>query len=352
MGGFLILILVIFGAVWVLFVLPARRRRALARGDAGLVAVGDEIITAGGIHGVVREIDDDGAASRSRPAWSSPLDRRAVAAVAREVEVESSPMRRRTMSRSSRCWKPSRQPSRVSTHRPGTRLTFPRLSSRRSHLFLIGLIVARPRRRWRSGRSRLAGPPWREEGPRPAGRPRGRAEGAAAEGPQAHLGGPRPLGRRSCGTASTSSASPSRDPQAGHRPDRDPARRRARPGAGGGDHRQDRAARALRPRARARSAVGRRASGPAGRDAQPLRPALARRRRREDRDTEPATCSSSPSKITSTTGTGKNKKTKHDDRLGEARSARSRRCTAIRRPANAGLLDAYKRQGPDGLARC
>jgi preprotein translocase subunit YajC len=88
--GFLILI-VILGVIWALLVLPARRRREAHVAMQDSVDVGDEIITAGGLHGVVREIDDDQVRLEIAPGIVVTLDRRAVAAVAREVEVEVEP---------------------------------------------------------------------------------------------------------------------------------------------------------------------------------------------------------------------------------------------------------------------
>ena len=61
---------------------------------------------------------------------------------------------------------------------------------------------------------------------------------------------PRPLGRDHAQPHRQARRLRARDPQAGRRPDRDPAARRPRPGARRRDHRQDRAARALRPRGR------------------------------------------------------------------------------------------------------
>ena len=52
------------------------------------VDVGDEIITAGGLHGVVLEVDGDTVRIEIAPGVVVTLDRRAIAAVAREVEVE------------------------------------------------------------------------------------------------------------------------------------------------------------------------------------------------------------------------------------------------------------------------
>ena len=90
MGGFLILI-VIFGAVWLLFVLPARRRRASHSAMQETIVVGDDVITAGGIHGTVRELVDDLVHVEIAPDVVVQVDRRAIAAVAREVEVEVEP---------------------------------------------------------------------------------------------------------------------------------------------------------------------------------------------------------------------------------------------------------------------
>lgn len=90
MGGFLILI-VVFGAAWLLFVLPARRRKMSHAAMQDSIAVGDEIITAGGLHGTVKAFEDDTAKVEIAAGVVVTLDRRAVAAVAREVEVEVEP---------------------------------------------------------------------------------------------------------------------------------------------------------------------------------------------------------------------------------------------------------------------
>lgn len=90
MGAFLILILVL-AAVWVLFVIPARRRQRSHASMQDSVELDDEIITAGGLHGVVREIDDDLVRLEIALGVVVTLDRRAVAAVAREVDVEVEP---------------------------------------------------------------------------------------------------------------------------------------------------------------------------------------------------------------------------------------------------------------------
>jgi preprotein translocase subunit YajC len=49
------------------------------------LAVGDEIITAGGLHGTIRELGETQLQVEIAPGVVATLDRRAVAAVAREV---------------------------------------------------------------------------------------------------------------------------------------------------------------------------------------------------------------------------------------------------------------------------
>ena len=90
MGPFLI-ILILLGAIWVLLVVPARRRRTAHAAMQDSVEVGDEIITAGGLHGTVTEIEDDRARVEIAPSVIVTLDRRAIAAVATEIEVEVDP---------------------------------------------------------------------------------------------------------------------------------------------------------------------------------------------------------------------------------------------------------------------
>jgi preprotein translocase subunit YajC len=87
MGGFLILVLVL-GAVWLLFVIPARRKRGSHEAMQDSIELGDEIITAGGLHATVRELGDVELRVEIAPGVVATLDRRAVAAVAREIEVE------------------------------------------------------------------------------------------------------------------------------------------------------------------------------------------------------------------------------------------------------------------------
>jgi preprotein translocase subunit YajC len=90
MGGLLIIIILV-GAVWLLLLVPARRRRGQHEAMQDSVEAGDEIITAGGLHGTVKEIDEGTAKVEIAPNVVVTLDRRAIAAVATEIEVEPEP---------------------------------------------------------------------------------------------------------------------------------------------------------------------------------------------------------------------------------------------------------------------
>jgi len=86
-SGFLIIVIVL-GLAWFLLAVPARRRRSSHEAMQDSVGVGDEVITAGGIHGTVLEITDDLVDLEIAASVVVKLDRRAIAAVATEVEIE------------------------------------------------------------------------------------------------------------------------------------------------------------------------------------------------------------------------------------------------------------------------
>jgi preprotein translocase subunit YajC len=89
-GGFgFVILIVIFGLVWFLLLMPARRRRMAHMAMQDSIEVGDEIITAGGLHAEVTAIDGDLVWIEIASGVVARLDRRAVAAVAREIEVEA-----------------------------------------------------------------------------------------------------------------------------------------------------------------------------------------------------------------------------------------------------------------------
>jgi preprotein translocase subunit YajC len=93
-SGFLAIV-VLLGLAWVFIVLPVRRRqRAQAASHEAMqdsLAPGDEIITAGGLYATVRSIEDERLEIEIAPGVVATLDRRAVAAVAEELEDEDGP---------------------------------------------------------------------------------------------------------------------------------------------------------------------------------------------------------------------------------------------------------------------
>jgi preprotein translocase subunit YajC len=80
----LILVVVLFVFAWFFLVLPSRRRQRQHQAMQDAVAIGDEIITAGGIHGTVTEDDGEDVRLEIAPGVVVTLDRRAIAAVAQD----------------------------------------------------------------------------------------------------------------------------------------------------------------------------------------------------------------------------------------------------------------------------
>jgi len=95
--GYLIILIALFAALWLFLIRPQRRRQVEATRMQDQLASGDEILTAGGIHGTVRGIEDEVVQLEIAPGTIVRLDRRAVAAVvpeetepeAEEIEAES-----------------------------------------------------------------------------------------------------------------------------------------------------------------------------------------------------------------------------------------------------------------------
>jgi preprotein translocase subunit YajC len=78
----LIVIVIVGGFAWFLLALPARRRSRAHVAMQDSIDVGDEVITAGGLHAVVRELGETELRIEIAPSVVVTLDRRAVAAVA------------------------------------------------------------------------------------------------------------------------------------------------------------------------------------------------------------------------------------------------------------------------------
>jgi preprotein translocase subunit YajC len=88
--GYLIILVALFAALWLFLIRPKKRRQVEATRMQDDLAAGDEILTAGGIHGTVRGIEDEVVKLEIAPGTIVRLDRRAVAAVVPE-ETEPEP---------------------------------------------------------------------------------------------------------------------------------------------------------------------------------------------------------------------------------------------------------------------
>ena len=91
--GPVIIVLILLALGWVFLWLPSRRRQRAHLAMQDELEPGDEIITAGGIHGIVRETDERELRVEIAPGTVVTLDRRAVAAVARDLPGEEDPAR-------------------------------------------------------------------------------------------------------------------------------------------------------------------------------------------------------------------------------------------------------------------
>lgn len=87
--GYLIILIALFALMWLFLIRPQRRRQLEQAAMQDLIEPGDEILTAGGIHGTVRELDGEIVQVEIAPGTVVRLDRRAVATVEREPEEES-----------------------------------------------------------------------------------------------------------------------------------------------------------------------------------------------------------------------------------------------------------------------
>jgi preprotein translocase subunit YajC len=88
--GYVIVLVALFGLMWFLLIRPQRRRAVEQLEMQERLQAGDEILTAGGIHGVVKAIDGDVVHVEIAPGTLVRVDRRAVAAAggAKESDEE------------------------------------------------------------------------------------------------------------------------------------------------------------------------------------------------------------------------------------------------------------------------
>ena len=81
MTAFIILLVGLFAVMWLLLIRPQRKRSDQQVAMQDRLRVGDEIITAGGIHATVKSIEEDVLDIEIATGTVVLLDRRAVAAV-------------------------------------------------------------------------------------------------------------------------------------------------------------------------------------------------------------------------------------------------------------------------------
>jgi preprotein translocase subunit YajC len=86
--NFVIVIVVLFALMWFLLVRPQRKRSEAQLVMQDKLRQGDEIITAGGLHGTIASIEDDVLEIEIAKDIVVRLDRRAVAAVVQPEEEE------------------------------------------------------------------------------------------------------------------------------------------------------------------------------------------------------------------------------------------------------------------------
>jgi preprotein translocase subunit YajC len=92
-GGsvFFLLIVLALGAMWLIFIRPQRRKQKLQQSMQSELAIGDEIVTAGGVYGTVTRIDveNDEVGVEIAPNVEIRLARRAIAAHLTEREPDA-----------------------------------------------------------------------------------------------------------------------------------------------------------------------------------------------------------------------------------------------------------------------
>ena len=79
--GQLIVIVAMFALLWFVLIRPQRRRAQAQRELHSSVTVGDEVLTVGGLYGIVRAIDEDELTLELAPGTQVRAARRAVAVV-------------------------------------------------------------------------------------------------------------------------------------------------------------------------------------------------------------------------------------------------------------------------------
>jgi len=88
-SGFIFIIILAFGVIYLLFVRPQKRRQSQQQQLVNELRVGDEVLTAGGIYGTISEVDEDQVTVEIAPKTEVRVARRAIAGVPRDEEEET-----------------------------------------------------------------------------------------------------------------------------------------------------------------------------------------------------------------------------------------------------------------------
>jgi preprotein translocase subunit YajC len=89
-GGY-IFILVILVVIWFLLIRPQRRRQLESQRLLDSLAVGQEIVTAGGLYGTITELDEDEARVEIAEGVEVRVAKRAIAGVLSEEDPDELP---------------------------------------------------------------------------------------------------------------------------------------------------------------------------------------------------------------------------------------------------------------------
>ncbi len=87
-SGFLFIIVIGFLLIYLLFVRPQKRRQSAQQQLTNDLRIGDEVLTAGGIYGMVTELEDDQVTVEIAPKIEVRVARRAIAGVTPEPEED------------------------------------------------------------------------------------------------------------------------------------------------------------------------------------------------------------------------------------------------------------------------
>jgi preprotein translocase subunit YajC len=60
LNGGLLIIVAVFALMYVMFIRPQQARQKAQREKSGTISPGDEVLTVGGIYGIVQELDEEG----------------------------------------------------------------------------------------------------------------------------------------------------------------------------------------------------------------------------------------------------------------------------------------------------